>query len=59
MDKVNRIMLKILNHVHKYMDDKDKLLTLCVRYIHMVEKLTDLDKLEDSTIEDRRISFLL
>ena len=52
-------MLKILNHVHKYKDDKDKLLNLCVRYIHMVEKLTDIDKLQENTIEERRISFLL
>ena len=58
MKKANGIMLKILNHIHKFKDN-DRLLDICAAYIQMIENLTDLDRLEDDTIEDRRRSFLL
>ena len=50
--------MKILNHISKF-DDKDKLLNICIAYIQMIESLTDLERLEDETIEDRRMRFLL
>ena len=58
MKKANGVMLKILNHISKF-TDKDKLLNICIAYIQMIESLTDLERLEDETIEDRRMRFLL
>merc|ERR1712113_784934 len=52
-------MVKILNHVHKFKDDKAKLISLCIAYIQMIEKLTDLERLQDDTIEERRVIYLL
>lgn len=51
-------MVKIMNHVHKF-NDKDKLLAMCVAYIETIEKLTDIERLQDDTTKMRRQALLL
>ena len=58
MTKLNGIMLKALNHTHKF-EDRDKLLYMCVAYIEVIEKLTDLEKFKDDTFEERRQKLIL
>ena len=58
MAKANAIMVVVLNKSHKF-EDKDKLLAMFMSYIEVVEKLTDLDRFQENTIEERRQSWLL
>ena len=56
--KTNAVMVVILNKSRKF-GDKDKLLAMFVSYIEIVEKLTDLDRFQENTIEERRQIWLL
>ena len=58
MEKTNGVMILILNKIHKF-EEKEKLLAMCISYIEVIEKLTDLERLQDNTIEERRQDWLL
>ena len=53
MDKANSVMVAILNKSRKF-QDKQKLMEMKILYVELIEKLTDLELFEDSTIEERR-----
>ena len=53
MDKANSVMVAILNKQKKF-EDKQKLMEMKILYVELIEKMTDLELFEDTTIEERR-----